>query len=75
MAPGSKDVTDYYERAGLWPYLEKLDHGAVVISSITSCGNGPSPSTHLEQDRFGAVAVLHTGGEDDDGQQQTQGCR
>ncbi|MEO8519242.1 MAG: aconitate hydratase AcnA, partial [Dermatophilaceae bacterium] len=24
MAPGSKVVTDYYERAGLWPYLEKL---------------------------------------------------
>ncbi len=24
MAPGSQVVTDYYEKAGLWPYLEKL---------------------------------------------------
>jgi aconitate hydratase len=24
MAPGSQVVSDYYEKAGLWPYLEKL---------------------------------------------------
>ncbi len=24
MAPGSKVVSDYYEKAGMWPYLEKL---------------------------------------------------
>jgi aconitate hydratase len=24
MAPGSQVVTDYYNKAGLWPYLEKL---------------------------------------------------
>src|SRR5699024_9738392 len=24
MAPGSQVVTDYFEKAGLWPYLEKL---------------------------------------------------
>ena len=24
MAPGSQVVTDYYDKAGLWPYLEKL---------------------------------------------------
>ena len=23
-APGSRVVTDYYEKAGMWPYLEKL---------------------------------------------------
>nr|MDQ2723475.1 aconitate hydratase AcnA [Actinomycetota bacterium] len=26
MAPGSKVVTDYYEKAGMWPYLEKLGY-------------------------------------------------
>ena len=24
MAPGSKVVTGYYDKAGMWPYLEKL---------------------------------------------------
>src|ERR1035437_1506233 len=29
MAPGSKVVTDYYEKAGMWPYLEKLGYHLV----------------------------------------------
>ncbi|MBL8926764.1 MAG: aconitate hydratase [Pseudonocardia sp.] len=42
MAPGSKVVTDYYERAGLWPYLEKLGYHLVGYGCTTCIGNsGP----------------------------------
>jgi aconitate hydratase len=42
MAPGSKVVTDYYEKAGLWPYLEKLGYHLVGYGCTTCIGNsGP----------------------------------
>ncbi|RYV50353.1 aconitate hydratase [Pengzhenrongella frigida] len=42
MAPGSKVVTDYYEKAGLWPYLEKLGFHLVGYGCGTCIGNsGP----------------------------------
>ena len=42
MAPGSKVVMDYYERAGLWPYLEKLGFNLVGYGCTTCIGNsGP----------------------------------
>ncbi|MGI8815825.1 MAG: aconitate hydratase [Pseudonocardia sp.] len=42
MAPGSQVVTDYYERAGLWPYLEKLGYHLVGYGCTTCIGNsGP----------------------------------
>ena len=42
MAPGSKVVTDYYEKAGLWPYLEKLGFHLVGYGCTTCIGNsGP----------------------------------
>src|SRR5690606_14867663 len=42
MAPGSKVVTDYYEKAGLWPYLEKLGFHLVGYGCATCIGNsGP----------------------------------
>ncbi|WP_058233911.1 aconitate hydratase [Devriesea agamarum] len=42
MAPGSKVVTDYYETAGLWPYLEKLGFHLVGYGCTTCIGNsGP----------------------------------
>jgi aconitate hydratase len=42
LAPGSKVVTDYYERAGLTPYLEKLGFHLVGYGCTTCIGNsGP----------------------------------
>jgi aconitate hydratase len=42
MAPGSKVVTDYYEKAALWPYLEKLGYHLVGYGCTTCIGNsGP----------------------------------
>src|SRR5205823_11669307 len=42
MAPGSQVVTDYYEKAGLWPYLEKLGFHLVGYGCTTCIGNsGP----------------------------------
>ena len=42
MAPGSQVVTDYYEKAGLWPYLEKLGFFLVGYGCTTCIGNsGP----------------------------------
>jgi aconitate hydratase len=42
LAPGSKVVMDYYERAGLLPYLEKLGFHLVGYGCTTCIGNsGP----------------------------------
>jgi aconitate hydratase len=42
LAPGSKVVMDYYERAGLVPYLEKLGFHLVGYGCTTCIGNsGP----------------------------------
>ena len=42
MAPGSKVVSDYYEKAGMWPYLEKLGFHLVGYGCTTCIGNsGP----------------------------------
>ena len=44
LAPGSKVVMDYYERAGLTPYLEKLGFNLVGYGCTTCIGNsGPLP--------------------------------
>ncbi len=44
LAPGSKVVMDYYERAGLTPYLEKLGFYLVGYGCTTCIGNsGPLP--------------------------------
>ena len=44
MAPGSQVVTDYYEKAGLWPYLEKLGYYLGGYGCTTCIGNtGPLP--------------------------------
>jgi len=44
MAPGSQVVTDYYNKAGLWPYLEKLGFFLVGYGCTTCIGNsGPLP--------------------------------
>ncbi|GAA3758090.1 aconitate hydratase [Spinactinospora alkalitolerans] len=44
LAPGSKVVTDYYERSGLTPYLDKLGFNLVGYGCTTCIGNsGPLP--------------------------------
>ncbi|MFF7234947.1 aconitate hydratase [Streptomyces collinus] len=44
LAPGSKVVTDYFERAGLTPYLDKLGFNLVGYGCTTCIGNsGPLP--------------------------------
>jgi aconitate hydratase len=44
LAPGSKVVMDYYDRAGLTPYLEKLGFNLVGYGCTTCIGNsGPLP--------------------------------
>jgi aconitate hydratase len=42
MAPGSKVVTGYFDKAGMWPYLEKLGFHLVGYGCTTCIGNsGP----------------------------------
>ncbi len=42
LAPGSRVVTDYYERAGLTPYLDRLGFNLVGYGCTTCIGNsGP----------------------------------
>src|SRR5271155_4693645 len=49
LAPGSKVVMDYYERAGLIPYLNKLGFNLVGYGCTTCIGNsGPLPTTISE---------------------------
>ncbi len=44
LAPGSKVVTDYYDKSGLTPYLEKLGFDLVGYGCTTCIGNsGPLP--------------------------------
>jgi aconitate hydratase len=44
LAPGSKVVMDYFERAGLLPYLDKLGFNLVGYGCTTCIGNsGPLP--------------------------------
>jgi aconitate hydratase len=59
LAPGSRVVTDYYQRAGLLPYLEKLRFNVVGYGCTTCIGNsGPLPSDVSKSiDEHGLVAV------------------
>ncbi len=62
MAPGSKVVTDYYEKAGLWPYLEKLGFYLVGYGCTTCIGNsGPlaeEVSAVIQKHDLSVVSVL-----------------
>jgi len=62
MAPGSKVVTDYYERAGLWPYLEELGFHLVGYGCTTCIGNsGPladEVSAVVQEHDLSVVSVL-----------------
>jgi aconitate hydratase len=62
LAPGSKVVMDYYERAGLLPYLEKLGFHLVGFGCTTCIGNsGPLPgeiSAAADEHGLALVSVL-----------------
>jgi aconitate hydratase len=62
LAPGSKVVMDYYERAGLTPYLEKLGFSLVGYGCTTCIGNsGPLPeeiSKAVADNDLAVVSVL-----------------
>ena len=59
LAPGSRVVTDYYNKAGLLPYLEKLRFNVVGYGCTTCIGNsGPLPTDVSKSiDEHGLVAV------------------
>jgi aconitate hydratase len=62
LAPGSKVVMDYYERAGLLPYLEKLGFHLVGFGCTTCIGNSgplaPEISEAIEDNDLVVASVL-----------------
>ena len=62
LAPGSRVVTDYLDRAGLTPYLEKLGFALVGYGCTTCIGNsGPliaDVAKAVEERDLNVVAVL-----------------
>ena len=62
FAPGSKVVTDYIEKAGLWPALETLGFHLVGYGCTTCIGNsGPLPDAigkAIKDNNLVAVSVL-----------------
>jgi len=64
MAPGSQVVTNYYEKAGLWPYLENLGFHLVGYGCATCIGNsGPLDEkvSEVVQEHDLAVAAVLSG--------------
>ena len=59
LAPGSKVVMDYYERAGLTPYLDKLGFDLVGYGCTTCIGNsGPLLAPISDAVAAGDLAVV-----------------
>ena len=62
LAPGSKVVTDYYEKAGLTQYMEDLGFNLVGYGCVTCIGNsGPLPteiSKAINENDLAVTAVL-----------------
>ena len=62
LAPGSKVVSDYYERSGLTPYLEKLGFNLVGYGCTTCIGNSgpliPEVSQAVNDNDLAVVSVL-----------------
>jgi aconitate hydratase len=62
LAPGSKVVSDYYERAGLTPYLDKLGFNLVGYGCTTCIGNSgpliPEVSAAVNEKDLSVVSVL-----------------
>ncbi|MBW3604802.1 MAG: aconitate hydratase [Actinobacteria bacterium] len=62
LAPGSQVVMDYYERAGLLPYLEKLRFSLVGFGCTTCIGNSgplaPEISAAIAEHDLAVCSVL-----------------
>ena len=62
LAPGSKVVSDYYERAELTPYLDKLGFNLVGYGCTTCIGNSgpliPEVSDAVNENDLAVVSVL-----------------
>ena len=62
LAPGSKVVSDYYERAELTPYLDKLGFNLVGYGCTTCIGNSgpliPEVSQAVNEQDLAVVSVL-----------------
>ncbi|MBV8949676.1 MAG: aconitate hydratase AcnA, partial [Actinobacteria bacterium] len=62
LAPGSRVVIDYYERAGLLPYLEKLGFDLVGFGCTTCIGNSgpllPEISDAINANELSVCSVL-----------------
>ncbi|GAB3710434.1 aconitate hydratase [Mariniluteicoccus flavus] len=62
LAPGSKVVTDYYDRSGLTPYLDKIGFNLVGYGCTTCIGNTgpliPEVSKAINDHDLAATAVL-----------------
>ncbi len=62
LAPGSKVVTDYFDRSGLTPYLEKLGFNLVGYGCTTCIGNSgpliPEVSQAVNDADLAVAAVL-----------------
>ncbi len=62
LAPGSRVVTDYYDKAGLTPYLNKLGFDLVGYGCTTCIGNSgpliPEIQTAVDDHHLNVSAVL-----------------
>ncbi|MGD7705587.1 aconitate hydratase [Microlunatus sp. Y2014] len=62
LAPGSKVVMDYYDRAGLTPYLDKIGFNLVGYGCTTCIGNSgpliPEVSKAVNDSDLAVVSVL-----------------
>ncbi|HYD11112.1 MAG TPA: aconitate hydratase AcnA, partial [Acidimicrobiales bacterium] len=62
LAPGSKVVVDYYDRAGLTPYLDKLRFNVVGFGCTTCIGNSgpllPAISQAVNDSGLSVASVL-----------------
>ncbi|MGQ0847469.1 MAG: aconitate hydratase [Sporichthyaceae bacterium] len=62
LAPGSQVVSDYYERAGLTPYLDKVGFNVVGYGCVTCIGNSgpldPEISEAINAHDLSVTAVL-----------------
>ncbi|HHV21500.1 MAG TPA: aconitate hydratase [Propionibacterium sp.] len=62
LAPGSKVVTDYYEKTGLQPYMDKIGFNLVGYGCVTCIGNTgpiiPEVSAAVNEHDLAVTAVL-----------------
>jgi aconitate hydratase len=62
LAPGSKVVSDYYDKSGLTPYLDKLGFNLVGYGCTTCIGNSgpliPEVSAAVNEGDLAVVSVL-----------------